>query len=184
MEILIRVIVDQLAKNKSGPGAPRQAPPPNPPPPPPPPRGPRASPPPQRLQGQSPRRKTKTRRRPATASRRSGRRAGGEANGAPRAPVADRGGENSSASPLAPRDDANHLCVVGDPSTAHKPSPLKSKIGKEAIGQEVSLCDSRRAGEYGAASVGQELIEHVDLGHLIEDFGEAGANVALVADEK
>src|ERR1017187_10205970 len=54
---------------------------------------------------------------------------------------------------------------------------------EKALADELALVGAAGNGEMGAADVGDELVQHVEARHLLEDLDEAVGQVALVADE-
>ncbi len=66
-----------------------------------------------------------------------------------------------------------------------RPRPLHTVLGfKQPLAHEPAGPRPGRTGEEAAADVGDELVQHVELGHVLENLHEARARVALVADEE
>jgi hypothetical protein len=71
-------------------------------------------------------------------------------------------------------------------SSMHLPGGLtpSGSCLKQALPDEFALCDPARTGKETAAGVGHELVEHVELRHLVENLDKTGPRITLIAHEK
>src|SRR6185437_8166379 len=94
------------------------------------------------------------------------------------------------ARPRTPFEAARTMPTISPASTISRRTMTRvasmglSNRFEQTVADERAVGGAGGAGEQPGAGMGHELVEHVELGHALENLDEAGARVALIADEE